>query len=137
MENLIRISPDKEKAVSIFKMAETSLEMIKSISIIKFPSNITKEYYEIIRGLISIILLLDGYKTFGEGSHKTLVDYLEQNYKEFGGDEIELINDLRIKRNKIAYDGFFVSENYVSDRIEDINKVIIKLKKIINEKCAN
>ena len=42
-ESLIRITPDLEKAKSILKMAETTLEMIKSLDAEKFTSNITKE----------------------------------------------------------------------------------------------
>lgn len=124
MEELIKITPDKEKAKSILKMVETTLEMIKSIDKIKFSSNVTKEYYEIIRELTSIILLLDGYKVIGERAHKKQIEYLEQNYKEFTSAEINLMDDLRITRNKIAYDGFFVTE---------IFNIIDKLKSIIDK----
>jgi len=136
MEELIRITPDKEKAQSILKMVETTLEMIRRIDKIKFPSNIAKEYYEIIRELISIVLLLDGYKVIGEKAHKRQIEYLEANYKEFGGTEIVLMDDLRITRNKIAYDGFFVKENYIDRKLTDILKIIEKLKRIINKKLA-
>ncbi len=34
--NLIKITPNKEKANSILKMAETTIEMIKDIDINKF-----------------------------------------------------------------------------------------------------
>jgi hypothetical protein len=87
-------------------MVDTTIEMIKLIDTNKFSSNVTKEYYDVIRELISVILLLDGYKTYGEGAHKKLVEYLQHNYKEFKEYEISLIDDLRIIRNKIAYDGF-------------------------------
>ena len=62
-EGLIKITPNGEKAKSILKMAETTIEMIRHIDKSRFPSNIIKEYYEVIRELTSIILLLDGYKT--------------------------------------------------------------------------
>lgn len=133
-EELIRVTPNKEKAQSILKMVETTLEMIKLIDKIKFPSNITKEYYEVIRELISIILLLDGYKTAGEGAHKKQIEYLEANYKEFNKAEIILIDDLRVTRNKIAYDGFFVKESYVERKMADINRIIEKLKELISKK---
>ncbi len=133
MEELIGVTPDKEKAQSILKMVETTLDMIKSIDKIKFSSNIAKEYYEIIRELISIILLLDGYKAIGEKAHKRQIEYLEANYEEFSKAEITLIDDLRIMRNKIAYDGFFVKENYIDRKLADILKIIEKLKKIINK----
>ena len=133
-EDLIRITPNKEKANSIFKMVEITLEMIKQIDKNKFPSNIAKEYYEVIRELISIILLLDGYKTMGEGAHKRQIEYLEANYKEFSKSEIAFIDDLRMTRNKIAYDGFFVKESYIDRKLIEILKIIAKLKEIVRRK---
>ncbi|MBW2965578.1 hypothetical protein KY342_00575 [Candidatus Woesearchaeota archaeon] len=133
-EGLIKITPNKEKAKSILKMVENTLDMIRIIDVSKFSSNITKEYYEIIRELISIVLLLDGYKTIGEGAHKKLIEYLESNYNQFGNYEILLIDDLRKIRNKIAYDGFFVKEEYIQRNLEDIQKIISKLKEIISKR---
>lgn len=133
-EDLIKITPNKGKARSILKMVETTLDMVKLIDIAKFSSNVTKEYYDIIRELISIVLLLDGYKTYGEGAHKKLIDYLDENYKEFDDYEISLIDDLRTTRNKISYDGFFVEKDYIKRKIKDIRVIIGKLKEIIKRK---
>ena len=133
-EELIKITPDKQKAESILKMVKTTIEMLKSIDAGEFSSNITKEYYDIIRELMSIILLLDGYKTFGEGAHKRLVEYIGKNYKEFTSYEMLLIDDLRITRNKIAYDGFFVQADYIERKIKDIQIIINKLNVIIQQK---
>ena len=136
-EGLIRITPDKEKAKSIVKMAKTTLEMIGDIDLGKFSSNVTKEYYDVMRELISVILLLDGYKTFGEGAHKRLVDYLQKNYGEFEEREIALIDELRLVRNRIAYDGFFVSREYIERKREDIRRITAKLENIIKKKLGN
>ena len=133
-EQLIRITPNREKASSIFKMAETTAEMISHIDKKKFPSNIIKEYYEVIRELISIILLLDGYKAFGEGAHKRQIEYLEANYKSFSKSEIAFLDELRTIRNKIAYDGFFVKEEYASRKLAGILKIIDKLKSAASRK---
>ena len=134
MEELIKITPNKEKAKSILKMVETTIEMINNLSTDKFPSNITKEYYKVIRELLSIVLLLDGYKTYGEGAHKKLIEYVEKNYKEFSKYEISLIDNLRNTRNKIAYDGFFVEKDYIERKKKDIEIIIKKLKEIIKKK---
>ena len=134
MEGLIKVTPDKEKAKSILKMVDTTIEMIKVIDIAKFSSNVTKEYYDVIRELISVVLLLDGYKTHGEGAHKKLVEYLQSNYKEFNEYLISLIDDLRITRNKIAYDGFFVDKDYIERKAKDIKEIIDKLKEMIKKK---
>lgn len=133
-EGLIKITPNKEKAKSILKMVDTTIEMIKVIDVSKFSSNVTKEYYDVVRELISVVLLLDGYQTYGEGAHKKLIEYLQSNYKEFNEYEISLIDNLRITRNKIAYDGFFVDKDYIERKIKDIQEIIGKLKGIIEKK---
>ena len=134
MDELIKITPDKDKARSVLKMVDTTLEMVKSIDINRFPSNVTKEYYEIIRELLSAILLLDGYKTYGEYAHKKQISYLEENYKDFKKHEIYLIDELRVIRNRIAYDGFFIESDYIQRMIKSINSLIIKLKVLVANK---
>lgn len=133
-EELVKVTPNKEKAKSILKMVETTLEMLHNIDADKFPSNLTKEYYDIIRELISIILLLDGYKTYGEGAHKKQIDYLGEHYNDFNEYELGIIDDLRVVRNRISYDGFFVEKGYIQRKLVDLKNIIIKLKKIINHK---
>ncbi|VVB56254.1 Uncharacterised protein [uncultured archaeon] len=133
-DGIIKTAPDREKAKSILKMVETTLEMIDTIDSKKFSSHIVKEYYEVVRELISVILLLDGYKTHGEGAHKKLIDYMEKNYGDFKGHEISLIDDLRVVRNKIAYNGFFVTDDYLERKKKDILMIIDKLRIIIYKK---
>ncbi|VVB88656.1 Uncharacterised protein [uncultured archaeon] len=75
-EGFIKTFPDREKVKSILKMVESTLEMIDTIESKKYPSHVLKEYYEVVRELITIVLLLDGYKTQGEGAHKKLIEYI-------------------------------------------------------------
>lgn len=133
-ETLIRVTPDKTKAESIIKMAKVTVEMIKTINVEKYPSNVVKEYYDVIRELMSVILLLDGYKVYGEGAHKRIIEYIAKNCKQFSSAEITLIDDLRIERHKISYDGFFVKPDYITIRKEGITAVINKLESIIAKK---
>lgn len=133
-EGLIRVTPDKERAKSILKMADITIEMIKTLDTAKFSSNVTKEYYEVMRELISAVLLLDGCKTYGEGAHKKLIEYLASHYREFEGHEIALMDDLRITRNKIAYDGFFVDRDYIERKSKPILRILEKLRGIIKKK---
>ncbi len=130
---LIKITPDEEKANSMLKMAVITLKMIETIDKTKFPSNIVKEYYDVIRELMSSILLLDGYKLIGENAHKNLIDYIKSKY-DLEGHEISLLDELRIIRNKIAYDGFFVTGDYVERKEETIKDIILKLELIVNMK---
>ncbi|MDD1744398.1 MAG: hypothetical protein LUQ20_01100 [Candidatus Methanoperedens sp.] len=133
-EGIIKTAPDREKAKSILKMVETTLEMIDTIDSRKFTSHVVKEYYEVIRELITVILLLDGYKTHGEGAHKKLIEYIERNYAEFKVHDITLIDDLRIIRNKISYNGFFVTDDYLERKRKDILMLIDNLRVIIYKK---
>ena len=128
---LIKITPDKEKAKNILKMISLIEERIKIQSREKMPALIIADYYEIIKELITAVLLADGYKTL---SHKDLIDYLKEKYIEFSQHEISILDDLRVLRNRIAYEGFFVDVSYL-DRNENLFKAIIaKLNKIIKGK---
>jgi len=133
-EQLIRTTPDKEKARSIMQMAETTFEMIRTIDLERFPSNAAKEYYDVIRELISVVLLLDGYKTYGEGAHKTAIEYVSKHCTEFAEYEISTIEELRSLRNRIAYDGFFVQKDYIKRKEKTLDEIIEKLKAIIRQK---
>lgn len=135
-DQFIKTAPDKEKAKSILKMAETTLEMIQTIDLERFPSNVAKEYYDLIRELISIALLLDGYKTYGEGAHRKTIEYLSKHYKEFTEQDISTIEELRILRNRIAYDGFFLKKEYLTRKEAVLESVIQKLRELIKKKIA-
>lgn len=133
-EGLIRVTPDKDKAASIIKMVNATVELISTIDENKFPSNVLKEYYDVIRELASVMLLLDGFKTQGEGSHKRLIEHVGKNYLQFSEHETALMENLRTTRNKIEYDGFFVTYDYLERNKKPIQNIISKLKEIVSEK---
>jgi len=136
MNGLIKVMPNREKAKSITRMAKKTLEMIETIDMRNFPSNVLKEYYEILRELASVLMLLDGYKAQGEGAHKQVIDYIEKNFSGFSEYEIQLIHELRMTRNRIAYDGFFIREEYLKRKREDIKKIIGRLLDMIEARLA-
>ncbi len=131
---LVDVTKDKVKAKSILAMAEVTLEMIKTIDEKRFASNLVKEYYDVIRELISAIMLLDGYKTRGEGAHIKAIEYMRENYKQLSELEISAIDDLREKRNRIAYNGFFVQPDYVVRRKQTLAGIISKLTETIKKR---
>ena len=132
--DLIKITPDKERARSIIKMTSLIKERIKSQNRENMTALIITDYYEIIKELITAILLTDGYKTL---SHKDLFDYLEKKYPEFDANDISNLNDLRILRNKVSYEGFFIDLSYL-DRHEFLFKEIItKLEDILGDKLKS
>lgn len=130
---IIKINQDIEKAKSIKNMVKDREEFIKEINIEKFSTIITENYYEVIKELATAILLTEGLKSIGENAHKDLIDYLS-NYEEFSEEEIFLMQDLRIKRNQSSYEGKQIDKDYFMSRKERFDKIINKLKQILNKK---
>ena len=63
-----------------------------------------------------------------------MIEYIEKNYAEFKVHDITLIDDLRIIRNKISYNGFFVTDDYLERKRKDILMLIDNLRVIIYKK---
>jgi len=128
---LIKITPDGEKAKSMLRMVSLIEERILSQKDkTKMTSLIIADYYEIIKELITAILLIDGYKTL---SHKDLVDYLKEKCPEFSAYEISFLDDLRVLRNRIAYEGFFIEPSYLVRNESQLKDIINKLKVILDK----
>lgn len=129
--DLIKITPDKEKARNILKMISLLEERIQKQDKKKMSALIIADYYEVIKELITAIILLDGYKTL---SHKGLIDYLAEKCPQFGRHEITLLDTLRVLRNRIAYEGFFVEPSHLERNEESFKKIIKKLRVLIKNK---
>lgn len=129
--DLIKITPDKEKAKNILKMVSLIEERIKGQEKSKMAALIITDYYEIIKELITAILLINGYKTL---SHKDLIDYIKEKYPEVSMHEISVLDDLRILRNRVTYEGFFIEVSYLNRNETLFKKLILKLKTLIAKK---
>jgi|SRR3989344_5266270 len=132
--DLIKITPDKEKVKSILRMVSLLEERIKVQNRDKMFSLIISDYHEQIKELITAILLLDGWKTL---SHKDLIDYIDISYREFSKYEISILDDLRTIINKITYEDFFASFEYLERNEKNFKDIINKLKNLINNKLVN
>lgn len=131
---LIKISPDKERANSILKMISLIENRIKKEDKIKMTSLIISDYYEIIKELTTAILLTDGYKTI---SHKDLFSYLSEKYSELDSNEFSILDSLRILRNRISYEGFFVDSSYLARNEKTFLDIIKKLKLVLSKKLKD
>ena len=129
--DLIKISSDKEKAKSIVQMTKLIEKRIIIQDKNKMSALILSDYYEIIKELITAILLLDGYKTL---SHKDLIDYINEKYQEFNSHEISLLDELRVLRNRIAYEGFLIEPSFLNRNESSFMEMIHKLRRLIEKK---
>ena len=134
---IIKIAPVKEKVRSMIRLIEDREKFISSvvhtINTEEFSTIIAETYYEIIKELATAVLLSEGFKATGENAHKDLMDYLS-NYREFSEDEVILLNDLRIKRNKSSYEGKEIDKSYLENKKDKLLIIIKKLKKLVDSK---
>ena len=129
VDEIFRITPDKDRAEDLFKMAKKRLKFIKIV-----PSGmeykIVEEYYEIIKELITALMYIDGYKTL---SHMKLIEYLQEHY-DIPKEDIRLIDNLRKFRIGIVYYGKKIQKDFLINYEEKIKKVISILFDLVEKK---
>jgi len=128
--SLIKVTPDRERIKSILEMTNLIQKRINILDKAEFSSLIIVDYYEIIKELITAFLLLNGYKSL---SHIELISYLKKNCSDFTRGEIDLIDRLRIFRNRISYEGFGVPNFYLKENEGSYLKIIFKLRGLIKD----
>ena len=129
---MIKIMPDKERAKSIFEIVKVREQSLKEIEKINADSTIIAEnYYEIIKELCIATALTEGYKAIGENAHKDAINFVKKH--QFNESEIEIMQDLRLRRNKSSYEGKPIEKVYLTNVKEDLLKIIFKLKNVLND----
>lgn len=108
-------------------------ERIRTENKEKMAALIVVDYYEMIKELATAALLADGYKTL---SHKDLIDYIKEKYSEFDAYETSFLNDLRILRNRISYEGLFIEPSFLFRNEPTFKEIIQKLRGLINKKIS-
>jgi len=120
-------------ARAMLKMIETRMKALELKDREEFASLVVEDYYEILKEAITALMAVDGYKTL---SHEVLIGYLKEFFPQFSEEEILLSDQLRQLRNKIAYKGFFVNPNFLERNEAKIKGIVLKAKKILEEKLA-
>ena len=120
---ITKITPDKEKAESLIKMAEITLERLKETDRMRYPSNTLVDYYDAIHKLMESLAIKEGIKVKGEGAHQELIDYIAKKHNL--GENIRFfLQQMRDYRNRISYEGFMVSKNYIELNEHKIKEII-------------
>lgn len=129
---IMKIKPDIEKAKSMFQFV---LDREKSISFLKkgnFPTIVAETYYEIIKEISNCILLVEGFKSVKENSHKDLFQFLFSKHI-FNEEEFKVIDELRFRRNGSSYYGKEIKQIYLENMEKELMQIIKKLKKLFND----
>lgn len=131
-----KITPDKQKAISLRKMADMTLERLETTDKLKFPANTLDDYYNIIHQLMESVLSLEGLKIKGDKTHFELIEHISENHG-FSEAERNFLQELRDFRNKISYEGLAIKKEYVERNQERIFRIINKLKQEINKRLED
>lgn len=128
-EYIKKVQIDQERIKSMIKMSELILRVTKEIKKDEETvSVIVAHYYEIIKELLTALLLKHGMKS---DNHECLISFFKNNYNyEY---ETNIIHELKNIRNNIHYKGVFVEEDYLDKNGLEFNHIINLLKKLINE----
>lgn len=129
---IIRITPDLKKAAALSKMANARKNILPKLKSTNYPTIIAETYYEIIKELLSAILLCRGKKAVGENQHKDIIEEARKD-KTLLEKEIQTITELRIKRNNSYYQGQQIEKIFLSNHEKELNNIISKLNKSISD----
>jgi len=129
-EHIKKVEPDLERVKSIVKMSKVRLKVLRNIKLDdETASVIATDYYEVIKELLTALLLKDGLKS---DNHECLISYFKYNYNyEY---ETKVIHKLKNVRNRVSYDGVFVKKDYISMNKLEFEHIISLLVKIIDKK---
>ena len=79
-EHIKNVEPDKDKIISIMKMCKIRLRVTEEVKLDdETASVIAADYYEVIKELMTALLLKDGLKS---DNHECLISYFKEKYPE-------------------------------------------------------
>ncbi len=129
-EHVKTISADQDKINSILKMCAIRLKFAQKQEIDnETASLIIEDYYEIIKELLTALLLKNELKS---DNHECLISYFKKNYPNHEY-ETNIIYELKNIRNRITYDGFFVEKEYLTRNKLEFEHIITIITKLIKK----
>ena len=127
-----KVAPNRGRARSLLKMSNKILERINLTEKDSFPSQVVRDYFDIIHQLFEALASFEGVKFDGTGSHEHLIDWGCGRLKMTSGEK-DLLQGLRKLRNRFAYEGFFIKDDYLSRNESRFIKVIKKIRSAVED----
>ena len=125
-----KVEPDKQKISSIMKMCNVRLKVVEQISLdAETASVIAEDYYEIIKELLTALLLKEGLKS---DNHECLIRFFTVRFPECEY-EAETIFKLKDVRNRVSYDGIFVDKAYIEMNKLEFKHIIELLRGLLEK----
>jgi len=95
-----------------------------------YPTMFIEGYYEILKELGDIILIIDGWKS---NNHDCIFQYLKENKKDLEID-FDFLSDIRQARNRINYGGIKLSYDIWKRNELNIKLILKRMMKYIEDK---
>lgn len=112
------VRPDPQKATALRQMARITIERLNTTVKTAYPSNTITDYYDALHKLLDAWALEAGTRIKGDGAHQELIEHAYAN-RILTVQERVVLQELREYRNRIAYEGFTVTAEYLT-RVEPI-----------------
>ncbi len=93
-------------------------------------SVVAADYYEIIKELLTALLLKNGLKS---QNHECLVSFFKSKFPEYEY-EAKVIHQLKDIRNRVSYDGIFVRKDYIERNKLEFEGIIKLLHGLLENK---
>lgn len=127
-DHIKKVEPDKEKITSIQKMCEVRLKVIENIKLDEETASIiATDYYEVIKELLTALLLKHGLKS---NNHECLISFFKNQHPEHEYETL-IIHQLKDVRNRVSYDGIFVEKSYIEMNVLEFKHIIELLNGLI------
>jgi len=121
-------TPDLNQIASIKETANNREQLIETIEINdKNASFIVEGYYEVIKELLTALLLKNGFRS---KNHQCLISYLYKKFPEYEA-EAYLVGELCFLRNRLDYYGEKIKLDYYLKNKTNIINTIAILRKIL------
>ncbi len=129
-KHIKKAQQDDEKIKSIRKMCKIRMDVIRQVKLDEETASIlATDYYEVIKELLTALLLKNGLKS---DNHEYLISFFNYKYPEHEY-EAKTMHQLKFARNRVSYDGIFVRKSYIESNKLEFEHIISMLEKLLDE----
>ena len=127
-EHIKKVDQDGEKISSILKMCDIRLRVLQGVELDEETASvIAADYYEVIKELLTALLLKNGLKS---DNHECLISFFKFKFPKYEY-EAKVVHQLKNVRNRVSYDGVFVKKEYIETNKLEFQHIIDLLKKLL------
>lgn len=129
-EHIRKIDIDEGKISSIRKMCRIRLDVTKKIILDhETASIIASDYYEVMKELLTALLLKNGLKS---DNHECLISFFKHKFPQYEY-EAKIMHQLKDVRNRVSYDGIFVKKEYITSTKLEFEHIIKLLDSLLGK----